>query len=139
MQSPEEIIALYRKKGLRITPQRQMIFSLLAEDHSHPTMEDIYQRLRTQMPDVSRSTVYKTLRELIEMGELLEVKDIGKKGIRYDVNTSVHHHLYCTQCHKLVDIEPDLGSIELPDEDQKGFKIQRSQVTFFGLCSDCLD
>ena len=139
MHSTEEIIAKYRKEGLRITPQRRMIFDLLAEDDSHPPMEDIYQRLKSQMPDVSRSTVYKIIHELIEMGELNKVGDLGYSSARYDVNTTHHHHLYCVKCHKVKDVEQDFVSIELPDENQTGFKVKRSQVTFYGLCSNCQD
>jgi Fe2+ or Zn2+ uptake regulation protein len=110
---------------------------VLAGDESHPTMEDVYQKIKSQMPDVSRSTIYNTLRELVEMGELNMVDNWGSTSTRYDLNASHHHHLYCVQCHKLIDIEEEIGSIEYPDEKETGFKIQRSQVTFFGLCSDC--
>lgn len=139
MQSPEKIIELYREKGMRITPQRRLIFRLLANDESHPTMDDIYLKIKSKMPNISRSTIYNTLRELVEMGQLNIVDNWGSTGTRYDLNASHHHHLYCVQCHKLIDIEEEIGSIEVPDQNETGFKIQRSQVTFFGLCSDCQD
>jgi Fe2+ or Zn2+ uptake regulation protein len=139
MHSVDTLIKRYREKGYRITPQRQMIFTALAGDDSHPTAEDIYQRIKKQMPDLSRSTVYNTLNELVELGELHEVDDFGTPRIRYDINTSHHHHLYCVQCHKLIDIEQEIGPIDVPSEVQTGFRVQRSQVTFFGLCSDCQD
>jgi Fur family ferric uptake transcriptional regulator len=100
-------------------------------------MEDIYQRIKKQMPDLSRSTVYSTLNELVTLGELHEVDDFSASGTRYDINTGHHHHLYCVNCHKLIDIEQEIGPIDVPSETQTGFKVQRSQVTFFGLCSDC--
>lgn len=124
---------------MRITPQRRLIFRLLAEDESHPTMDDIYLKIKSEMPNVSRSTIYNTLRELVEMGELNIVDNWGSNGTRYDLNASHHHHLYCVQCHKLIDIEEEIESIEVPDQNETGFKVQRSQVTFFGICSDCQD
>ena len=137
MQSPEALIKLYRKKGLRITSQRRLIFEILAEQRSHPTVEEIYQRVRLRMPDVSRSTVYNIIHELVELGELFEVEDISEEGTRYDTALDYHYHLYCKNCHKLIDIEPDLDSLNLPPEKASGFKIQRRQVTFYGICPDC--
>jgi len=52
MHSEELIIKLYRKNGYRITPQRQVIFNWLNNDHTHPTAEEIYQGIKSQMPDI---------------------------------------------------------------------------------------
>lgn len=137
MHSEELIIKLYRKNGYRITPQRQVIFNWLNNDHTHPTAEEIYQGIKSQMPDISRSTIYNTLNELVELGELLEVKVPGSDSIRYDTNHRQHQHLYCVNCHTLFDIEQELVGVEVPDEIQTGFKIQRSQITYYGICGDC--
>ena len=137
MRSPAALIELYRKQGLRITPQRREIFELLTQDDSHPTVEDVYQRLKNQMPEVARSTVYNTLHELVELGELREVQDLGESGTRYDTELHLHHHLYCQQCHKLVDISYDEDLLRLPAEHALGFEIKRSQVTFYGICPEC--
>lgn len=137
MQSPEVLIKLYRKKGLRITPQRRLIFEILAEERSHPTVEEIYQRIRSRMPDVSRSTVYNIIHELVDLGQLYEVEHLSEEGTRYDTAAEYHYHLYCKKCHKLMDIEPDSDSFKLPPEKASGFKIQRVQVTFYGKCPDC--
>lgn len=137
MQSPEALIKLYRRKGLRITAQRRLIFEILAEERSHPTVEEIYQRVKSRMPEVSRSTVYNTVHELVELGELFEVEDLTEEGTRYDTTASYHYHLFCKKCHKLIDIEPNSDSFDLPPEKASGFKVQRSQVTFYGICSDC--
>lgn len=137
MQSPETIIKLFREKGLRITPQRRFIFELLAEDHSHPTVDYVYRKLKKLMPEVSRSTVYNILHELVEMGELQEVERLSADGMRYDPEISHHHHLYCKFCHKLIDIMEDLNPINLPSGKTSGFQIQRAQVTFYGICPEC--
>lgn len=137
MQSPETIIKLFREKGLRITPQRRFIFELLAEDLSHPTVDDVYRKLKKMMPEVSRSTVYNILHELVEMGELQEVERMSAEGMRYDPEISHHHHLYCQSCHQLIDIMEDLNPIDLPPGKTSGFQIQRAQVTFYGICPEC--
>lgn len=137
MRSTEQVFQAFRHKGLKVTPQRRTIVELLAGDGSHPTAEEIYQRVRLAMPDISRTTVYHTLHELSELGELSPVQDLSEGGQRYDTNTSRHHHLYCVQCHSLIDVERNFEGVALPDEDRSGYHILRRQVTFYGICPDC--
>jgi Fe2+ or Zn2+ uptake regulation protein len=137
MKPVDALIKLFRQRGLRITPQRRAIFELLSENDRHPTADEIYQAVLSVMPDVSRTTVYNTLHELVALGELTAVEDLSAGGTRYDTNSSRHHHLFCMRCHTLVDISPDLADVELPLEETAGYRIVRSQVTFYGICPDC--
>lgn len=137
MKSSEAIIQLFNQKGLKITPQRRLIFELLAEDESHPTAEELYQLVISRMPDVSQTTVYNTLRELVALGELAPVENLSEAGARFDTNSSNHHHLFCMNCHTLVDIEQDFPDVELTLEEAKGYQIVKNQVTFYGICQEC--
>jgi Fe2+ or Zn2+ uptake regulation protein len=137
VKSLEVILEQFRQNGLKITPQRRAILDLLVQDDSHPTADEIFQRVLSVMPDVSRTTVYNTLRELIAMGELAEVQGLSESGLRYDTDTSDHHHLYCVRCHTLIDIEHDFEGLALPPEESSGYQIARQQVTFYGICPDC--
>jgi Fe2+ or Zn2+ uptake regulation protein len=126
-----------RKAGLKITPQRRLILELLANDDSHPTAEQVYQRVLSVMPDVSRTTVYNTFRELSDLGELAPIHSFSEGGHRYDTNNETHHHLYCTQCHTLIDIDHDFEGLDLTPEETSGYQILSRQVTFYGICPDC--
>jgi Fe2+ or Zn2+ uptake regulation protein len=137
MRSVDALIELFRQNGLKITPQRRTIFELLAEDESHPTADTIYQRVLPVMPEVSRTTVYNTLHELVALDELTAVEGLNESGTRYDTNSTHHHHLYCVRCHALMDISQDLAGVELPPEETAGYRIVRSQVTFYGICPEC--
>jgi Fe2+ or Zn2+ uptake regulation protein len=137
MKSLEMLLEQFRHNGLKITPQRRVILELLAQDHSHPTADEVYQRVLSAMPDVSRTTVYNTLRELVVLGELTEVQDLSEGGLRYDTDASAHHHLFCMHCHTLVDIDHDFEGLALPPEETSGYQIVRRQVTFYGICPDC--
>jgi len=139
MQSADGLIKLFRQQGLKITPQRRVIFELLAKDDSHPTAEEIHRHVRSVMPEVSLTTVYNTLRELVALGELNEVEDLSEGGMRYDTNTTRHHHLFCMRCHALIDISRDFKGLELPQKERAGYRIVKSQVTFYGYCPDCQD
>jgi Fe2+ or Zn2+ uptake regulation protein len=137
MKSVEVLLGLFRQNGLKITPQRRVILEQIAGDNSHPTAEQIYQRVLSVMPEVSRTTVYNTLRELVALDELAVVRDQSESGTRYDTNSSDHHHLYCVRCHALLDIRQDFAGMELPTEKSAGYQIVKSQVTFYGICPDC--
>jgi len=133
----EELIELLRQNGYKITPQRRAILEVLAHDKSHPTVEQVYQRVLLTMPDLSRTTVYNTLRELSDLGELAPVHDLSEGGQRYDTNHRPHHHLYCIQCHNLVDIDHDFEGLDLPPKETSGYQILNRQVTFYGICPAC--
>ena len=137
MKTLTRIIDQFRSKGLRVTPKRRQIIEVLLEQDSHPTVEDLYQQIRPKMPDLSLATVYNTLHELVAMGELREVEGLAGESTRYDTNTGEHHHLYCENCHQLVDIEGDLGFVHLPEGKKSDYLIRRSQITFYGICPDC--
>jgi Fe2+ or Zn2+ uptake regulation protein len=137
MRSVEAAVQLFRQKGFKITPQRRAIFELLAGDPSHPTAEEIYQRVKQHMPDISRMTVYNTLHELVAVGEIDEVEHLVEGGARYDTNTASHHHLLCLRCHTLVDIDHDFDDLDLPLPEASGYQIVRRQVTFYGHCPNC--
>jgi Fe2+ or Zn2+ uptake regulation protein len=137
VKSLETLLDQFRENELRITPQRRVILELLADDDSHPTAEQVYQRVLAVMPDVSRTTVYNTIRELSDLGELTPVHDFNEHGQRYDTNNEVHHHLYCIECHRLTDIDHDFGGLSLSPEEASGYRILSHQVTFYGVCPDC--
>ena len=137
MTSIQERIQLLRKNGLKITPQRRRLLEMLNDDQSHPTAEQVYQRLLLDMPDVSRTTVYNTLHELVRLGKLVPVEAISEHGLRYDSNTHDHHHLLCLGCHQLVDIQDNFEGVILPTEKAGGYQVLKYQVTFSGYCPDC--
>ena len=137
MRSKQALLELFRKKGYHITPQRRVIVDLLVGDDTHPTAEQVYQRAVAVMPEISRTTVYNTLRELVELGELAPVENLSESGTRYDTNMDDHHHLFCIRCNRLVDVTLDIAGLEIPDEQAMGFKILKGQVTFYGVCPDC--
>lgn len=137
MKSPQALVDIFRKNGLRITPQRRAIFDLLAKEDSHPSVDEIYQQVKITMPDLSRATVYNTVHALVSLGELYEVEELGEPTTRYDPRTEQHFHLYCEGCHKLLDVEGGMEQVSPPSEKLRGFEISRSQITFYGLCPDC--
>ena len=97
MKSPEALTEAFRARGLKVTPQRQAIFRALHENREHPSAESVYEQVAVEMPTISLRTVYQTLGDLAEMGEILQL-DLGTGAARFDSNIDAHHHLVCGRC-----------------------------------------
>lgn len=130
------MVELFRRRGLKVTPQRECIFEVLWGSDHHPTAESVYAEARTRMPTMSLRTVYQTLNDLASMGELSQL-DLGTGSTRFDPNTDVHHHLVCTSCGRVRDLYADFGAISVPPEDAQGFAVGATEVVFRGMCEEC--
>lgn len=136
MKTVDELTERFRADGLRVTPQRQVIFGLLQGDGSHPTVESLYERARADMPTISRKTVYQTVHDLHAMGEV-SLLDLGTGSVRVDPNVErAHHHLICTQCGAVRDVFVELDDVALPEHDL-AFAVEAVEVNFRGLCEMC--
>ena len=133
----EKIIAKYKDKGLRLTPQRIAILKYLDGNTSHPTADNIYRDVKQTYPTLSFATVYNTLQTLREHGEVMEVT-IDPIRKHYDPNTSPHHHVICISCNDLWDVFVDYSDVlKLPSNVAKGIKTVGVHVDFYGLCKNC--
>ncbi len=111
---------------------------MLAGEHVHLTADDVYSRAQGLLPEISLATVYNTLNELVDMGEVLEIAT-GDGPKRYDPNTAIaHHHLYCVGCGTLRDVIPDgVDRLTLPSAQRHGFELLDTDIVFRGRCPDC--
>ncbi|MCP2042158.1 Fur family transcriptional regulator [Pontibacter sp. HSC-36F09] len=101
----DEIRQSLTECGLKATQQRIVVLEAVTELHgSHPTAEDVFQRLRPANPTISLGTVYKTLDTFTETGMLRRVVSEGGSK-RYDSNTMTHSHIYCSKTKEIVDFE----------------------------------
>jgi Fur family peroxide stress response transcriptional regulator len=134
----ERIIAKYKSKGLRLTPQRIAILRFLEGNTSHPTAEDIYREIKRDYPTISFATVYNTLQALKENGDILEIT-IDPARRHYDPDTSPHHHIICLDCNEIRDVFVDYSEVlKLPAQILGEFKTVGNHVDFYGLCKKCL-
>ena len=88
---------------LRRSKQRDTIYDMLVNDHTHPTAEVIYSHVRRIIPDISLGTVYRNLNVLVENGYIRKL-NIDGVTVHYDGNVTPHHHMVCSKCGKIVDI-----------------------------------
>jgi Fe2+ or Zn2+ uptake regulation protein len=137
MRSPEELTALFRSQGRKVTAQRQCIFRVLQGDVSHPTAEVVHAAARAEMETISLKTVYQTLHELAALGEVAAL-DLGTGTTRFDPNVEgTHHHLVCQRCGKVRDLHADFSAVTVPPGSEEGFVVGEAEVVFRGMCGEC--
>ena len=136
MRDVDALAADLRARGVRVTPQRQLIYSLLAEKPSHPTVQAVHEAVLAVLPTVSLRTVYQALHDLEAMGEIRLVQ-VGNGPLRVDTRPERHDHLRCTKCGRLHDVDVDLSGLVLPVEQRRGFAVEGAEVIFSGRCPMC--
>jgi Fur family transcriptional regulator, peroxide stress response regulator len=132
-----EFRAVCDAAGIAVTHQRQVVYQVLKSMHGHPSPEEVYARVRVRIPSISLATVYKTIHLFIESGVFREVS-LHHGSLRVETNPQPHHHLVCTGCKSISDI--DAAELGFGTQAQKlpgGFLAQRYAVDVLGLCVDC--
>lgn len=126
----------------RMTHQREVILEELKKVSSHPSADEIYERVRKRLPRISMGTVYRNLDILASQG-LIKKLDPERSQMRFDGNTMDHYHLACTHCGRIEDapVEPldnSLDSLEKALGNLTKYGIFGHKLEFFGLCSGCM-
>jgi Fur family peroxide stress response transcriptional regulator len=128
---------LAAKHGLAVTHQRQVVYEAVVAAHGHYSPEDIYAAVRRRIPAISLATVYNNLRLFVERGLLREVSPHAST-LLVDGNLEPHHHLVCTRCKSVQDIEADFIDFKrLSPHVPQGFDLTHPVVEVFGLCRRC--
>ena len=135
MRSPADLATVFRKRGMKLTPQRQLLFRLLYENGTHPSAEALYTVASEQMPGISLRTVYQTLSELVALGELRHVA-LDSGSVRFDPNVADHHHIVCAVCGEIRDVYVQ-GADELDIDGLDGFVADSTDIVFRGRCRRC--
>jgi Fe2+ or Zn2+ uptake regulation protein len=135
--TPETVESLLRARGLRVTPQRTLVFRLVRQlGAEHPSAESVHIRAVRDMPSLSLRTVYTILDELEEIGAVRSL-DVGTGSKRFCVNPHRHHHLVCRRCGRITDVFVETGPLEVPPDQRRGFLITDHEVVFRGICAGC--
>ena len=122
--------------GIRPSKQRLAIMDWLINHPIHPTVEDVYQGLYKQIPTLSRTTVYNTLRMLSEKGAA-QMITIDEHRVCYDGNIEPHVHFYCKNCGKIIDLFDEQAPRVTETKVIDGNIVQEEQLYYKGICSAC--
>jgi Fur family ferric uptake transcriptional regulator len=127
----------FKKRGLKLTPQRKLIINAIHEAKTHLTAEAIVAHVQAKMPEVHKSTIYRTL-DLLEKNGCVFKSELGNHSIYHHAEEGHHHHLVCSQCGKTIDCDEDLfAPVEQSLGGKYGFKVNFKHVVISGLCEEC--
>ncbi|AUX40856.1 FUR family transcriptional regulator [Sorangium cellulosum] len=139
------MLACVRASGLKLTPQRMAIVRELAADPTHPTAQELFERLRPALPTMSFATVYNTLDALASAG-LCAALSLSPGAARFDPNMAAHHHAVCDRCGLVRDVpcepgespcEPSAEPIRAPLAAAPGFEVRAVERIYRGICAAC--
>lgn len=127
-----------RQAGQRLTPQRVMVLSVLAERAGHMTADEILDLVRREYPYVNLSTIYRTLDLLADLGLVAET-DLGEGVRQFElVGSTPHHHLICQRCGETIEVGDDiLRPLRERLQEQYGFDARMDHFAIFGVCHAC--
>ena len=126
-------------RGFRITPQREMVLSVMHHIDGHATVEEIFALVHALSSSVDVSTVYRTL-ELLQEFRFVASFDLGDGQRRYELLTvhGRHHHLHCRSCGQLVRVEHEQVRPLVEHLAQAyGFEAELDHLIIPGLCREC--
>lgn len=139
----EKLKVQLKEKGYKLTPQRRAVLIKIIDcEGMHLTVEELYDLVKKECPEIGLATVYRTMQLLEELGFIYKV-DLSNDGcsrfeLVHDCETHQHHHLICTKCNKIIEVEEDLlETLETKIETNYKFKIKNHSVKFYGICNDC--
>ena len=141
----EQFREILKKKGLKVTTQRLLILEVLAScPDVHLTAEEIYDRVKTDYPEIGLATVYRTIQLLLEL-HLIDRINLDDGFVRYEIGNlgtgmsrHHHHHLICLKCGKVESFQDDLlEKLEQRITATTGFKVADHEVKFYGYCKEC--
>src|SRR5438477_7581973 len=129
---------LLAEKGLRVTKQRLEVLAELARERDDVTAQSLWRRLRERDSHTGLATVYRTLSLLHEKGVIDSFTHHGTELCYRLCTDAHHHHLLCTACHRVVEIEQcgiDGWIAEVTS--RHGFVATEHRVEIAGVCGDC--
>ena len=121
--------------NIKPSVQRIAIIYYLLKHHTHPCIDEIYLALCKDIPTLSKTTVYNTLKILVEQGAV-QMLTIDDKNSRYDADITPHAHFRCSKCGCIKDL-PIKENIIFKEDSEK-IKITEVQLYCKGYCTQCL-
>ena len=140
MKSEIEVFRDYiRKKGLRNTPEREIIIEEIFSTHDHFDVDELYLRLQRKKKKVSRPSIYRLIPHLLEIGLIQEAYfEDGHLHYEHIYGHDHHCHLRCLECGKTIEFSEDsLQSLEKRLGEKYDFKIAGHKLEVFGYCNKC--
>lgn len=132
----EALAAYLEKNNLKQTKQRELILNTFLDANRHVTSEDLYQEVRKQHSNIGYTTVYRTLKLLVE-AELATERRFDDGITRYEIEYGHHDHIICLDCGAIIEFEDE--SIERLQEQRAkelDFRVERHKFELYCRCAN---
>ena len=118
--------------------QRIAIMDYLLKHRTHPCIDEIYMALCQEIPTLSKTTVYNTLKLFVEHGAA-KMLTIDERNACFDADTTLHAHFQCKVCGKIYDIQLEEISSAIKKLEEQGFAIEEAHRYYKGICPHCAE
>ena len=125
---------LLEEKGISPYLQRVIILRYLMTHDNHPSTDEVYQALLEEIPTLSKTTIYNTLKLFSQKGIIHPLAIYGNE-VHYETQQGFHSHFYCMECGRIFDL--DIGEREEFPVERDGHQIREKEVVFRGTCRHC--
>ncbi|MBL4594627.1 MAG: transcriptional repressor [Flavobacteriales bacterium] len=129
-----DFVSHLTNNNIKPSLQRIKIFEYLYDNRKHPTVDTIYSNLVEDIPTLSKTTVYNTLKLFIDNGITATVT-IEDNEVRYDAIMEEHAHFKCDTCGNVYDVEIDISTLKF--KKIKAFKVETTNIYLKGKCNKC--
>jgi Fur family ferric uptake transcriptional regulator len=138
MSCDDDTVAVLRRAGQKVTPQRLMVLTALRHAAGHATAAEIFARVRSTYPYVDISTVYRTLASLKDL-RLVTETDMGTGDLSYEwAEATPHHHLICQRCGSVTEMDHQyMTGLGNAVRTAYGFDANLDHFAIFGVCRAC--
>ncbi len=122
--------------GVKPSVQRIAIMDYLLTHRTHPCIDEIYHALCDEIPTLSKTTVYNTLKLLVDHGAA-QMLTIDERSTCYDADIRLHAHFLCKQCGKVYDLPAMVMDEKVSALQREGFQVEETHQYFRGVCPSC--
>jgi Fur family ferric uptake transcriptional regulator len=125
--------------GLKRTAQRDLILDVFLRTEEHLSSEDLYRLVQQQDPTVGHTTVYRTLKLLIDAGLAREARfGDGRTYYEHNYKHQHHDHMICTECGMIIEFfSEELEALQDAMAARHKFQPTQHSLRILGVCNDC--
>ena len=127
-----------RKNRLKRSEQREVILDTFLRSERHLSVDDLLQLVQKKRPDIGRTTVYRTLKLLVEAGLASQLDTLGQARFEHEYNRQHHDHFICNGCGEIIEFSsPQIEQLQDDIAAGLGFVIEGHRHQIYGLCRRC--
>jgi Fe2+ or Zn2+ uptake regulation protein len=131
------VLDILRARGGRVTESRRLLLRCLFERQGHRTADELVEEVNARDPAVHRSTIYRNLDELEQLG-VVEHVHLGHGPATYHLRAERHGHLVCEHCGRSVAVPDELfADLEQVALRRYGFHLRPRHFAVQVICASC--